>query len=98
MRSGRARRRADGKTWKGEHGVRPWLFRPVPLMRHCSIKWRRVARRMSLTIASAGAFAGPDFCFIFAPFGYDEPEILRSREPSVCLMGADGGQSRTAFG
>src|SRR5215213_5934977 len=56
-------------------------------------KWRRVARRMSLTMVSAGAFAGPDVCFIFAPDGYDEPEILRSREPSVCLTGADAGQS-----
>jgi hypothetical protein len=55
-------------------------------------KWRRVARRMSLTMVSAGAFAGPDVCFIFAPCGYDEPEILRSREPSVCLTSADAGQ------
>jgi hypothetical protein len=47
---------------------------------------------MSLTTVSAGPFAGPDVCFIFAPDGYDEPEILRSREPSVCLMGADAGQ------
>jgi hypothetical protein len=23
-------------------------------------------------------FAGPDVCFIFAPDGYDEPDILRS--------------------
>jgi hypothetical protein len=30
---------------------------------------------------SAGAFAGPDVCFIFAPDGYDEPDILRSRKP-----------------
>src|SRR3954454_15590565 len=57
-------------------------------------KWRRVARRMSLTTASAGAFAGPDFCFIFATQGYDEPEILRSRDPSVCLTSADAGQLR----
>ena len=27
---------------------------------------------------SAGALSGPDFCFIFAPDGYDEPEILPS--------------------
>jgi len=26
----------------------------------------------------AGGFTGPDFCFIFAPDGYDEPEILPS--------------------
>src|SRR5829696_3671830 len=53
-------------------------------------KCRRVARRMSLTICSAGAFTGPDFCLIFAPDGYDDPEILRSRKPSICLIGADG--------
>jgi hypothetical protein len=39
---------------------------------------RRVARRMSRTTSSAGGFAGPDVCFIFAPCGYDEPEILPS--------------------
>src|SRR6478609_5949863 len=54
-------------------------------------KCRRVARRMSLTICSAGAFSGPGFCLIFAPDGYDDPEILRSRKPSICLTGADGG-------
>jgi hypothetical protein len=27
---------------------------------------------------SAGALSGPDFCFIFAPDGCDEPEILPS--------------------
>src|SRR3954469_16202260 len=58
-------------------------------------KWRRVARRMSLTRVSAGGFAGPDVCFIFAPVGYDEPEILRSREPSVCLTSADAGHRRS---
>jgi hypothetical protein len=35
---------------------------------------------------------GPDFCLIFAPYGYDEPEILPSESPSVCLKGADGEQ------
>jgi hypothetical protein len=25
---------------------------------------------------------GPDFCLIFAPYGYDEPEILPSESPS----------------
>jgi hypothetical protein len=25
---------------------------------------------------AAGALPGTDFCFIFAPYGYDEPEIL----------------------
>ncbi|QHO73865.1 hypothetical protein ACH79_15600 [Bradyrhizobium sp. CCBAU 051011] len=33
---------------------------------------------------------GPDFCFIFAPDGYDEPEILPPQNPSVCLTGPDG--------
>jgi hypothetical protein len=47
---------------------------------------------MSLTICSAGAFSGPGFCLIFAPDGYDDPEFLRSRNPSICLTGADGGQ------
>jgi hypothetical protein len=35
-----------------------------------------VTRRMSLIASSAGCFPGPDFCLIFAPCGYDEPEIL----------------------
>ena len=41
-------------------------------------KCRRVARRMSLIASSAGCFSGPDFCLIFAPCGYDDPEILPS--------------------
>src|SRR5215203_3118957 len=67
--------------------------RPSSTMRIFSSaeKGRRVARRMSLTTTPAGSFAGPDVCFIFAPYGYDEPDILRSREPSVCLMGTDAG-------
>src|SRR6516162_7931607 len=49
-------------------------------------KCRRVARRMSLTTRSAGAFVGPDFCLIFAPSkGYDEPEILPSSTRPICL-------------
>src|SRR4051812_11023038 len=55
-------------------------------------KCRRVARRMSFTTCSAGALSGPDFCFIFAPDGYDDPEILRSRKPAMCLTGADAAQ------
>src|SRR5580692_13018122 len=51
---------------------------------------RRVRRRMSFSTCSAGALPGPDFCFIFAPCGYDEPEILPSGSPSICLIGADG--------
>jgi len=35
-----------------------------------------VTRRMSLIASSAGCFPGPDFCLIFAPCGYDDPEIL----------------------
>src|SRR5580693_4437302 len=44
-------------------------------------KCRRVARRMSLIASSAGCFSGPDFCLIFAPCGYDDPEILPTRKP-----------------
>src|SRR3954453_3769602 len=54
-------------------------------------KCRRVARRMSWTIRSAGALTGSGFCLIFAPDGYDDPEILRSRIASICPTGADGG-------
>jgi hypothetical protein len=39
---------------------------------------------------------GPDFCFIFAPGGYDEPEILPPQNPSICLTRADGKQSSNA--
>src|SRR4051794_5334605 len=56
-------------------------------------KCRRVARRMSWTIRSAGALTGSGFCLIFAPDGYDDPEILRSRIPSICPTGADGGHT-----
>ena len=54
--------------------------------------YRRVARRMSLITALASFRAGPDVCFIFEPRGYDEPAILRLREPSICLRSAAGGQ------
>src|SRR5450631_3416303 len=54
---------------------------------------RRVARRMSFTTLSAGSFTGPDFCLIFAPHGYDEPEILPSKNHPICLTGADVGHS-----
>jgi hypothetical protein len=50
---------------------------------------------MFFSTRSAGALPGPDFCFIFAPGGYDEPEILPSGNPSICLMGADGEQTLT---
>jgi hypothetical protein len=36
---------------------------------------------------------GSGFCLIFAPDGYDDPEILRPRIPSICPTGADGGHS-----
>jgi hypothetical protein len=36
---------------------------------------------MSLIASSAGCFSGPDFCLIFAPCGYDDPEILPKRKP-----------------
>jgi hypothetical protein len=29
-----------------------------------------------LIASSAGCFSGRDFCLIFAPCGYDDPEIL----------------------
>src|ERR1700722_11196950 len=54
---------------------------------------RRVWRRMSFSTCSAGALPGPDFCFIFAPHGYDEPEILHSWRTTIRLLGADGEQS-----
>jgi len=44
---------------------------------------RRVARRMDLIAFSTGCFAGPDFCLIFAPCGYDDPEILPKRNPQT---------------
>jgi hypothetical protein len=44
-------------------------------------KCRRVARRMCLIASSAGCFSGPDFCLIFAPYGYEDPEILPTRKP-----------------
>jgi hypothetical protein len=36
---------------------------------------------MSLIASSAGCFSGPDFYLIFAPCGYDDPEILPTRKP-----------------
>ena len=55
----------------------------------------RVRRRMSRTVASAPAFKPFDFCLIFVPFGhYDEPETLRSENPSIYPIGADVRQSR----
>src|SRR6202046_5311837 len=44
-------------------------------------KCRVGPRRMSLIASSAGCFSGPDFCLIFAPCGYDDPEILPTRKP-----------------
>lgn len=32
--------------------------------------------RISFSTCSASTLPAPDFCFIFAPCGYDEPEIL----------------------
>src|ERR671911_1850854 len=60
-------------------------------------KCRRVARRMSRTSCSAGAFTGPDFSLILAPLkGYDEPEILPSSIHPICLIGADAGHQVAA--
>lgn len=33
---------------------------------------------------------GPEFCFIFAPDGYDEPETHSSEKPSMGLTAAYG--------
>src|ERR1700733_9823921 len=59
--------------------------RPSSTMRILSSaeKCRRVARRMSLIASSAGALSGPDFLLIFAPRGYDDPEILPKRNPQI---------------
>jgi hypothetical protein len=64
-------------------------------------KCRRVARRMSLIVSSAGCFSGPDFCLIFAPCGCDDPEILPTRKPrrvSKVLMADTRGRERNGFG
>jgi hypothetical protein len=58
-------------------------------------KCRRVARRMSLIASSAGCSSGPDFCLIFAPCGYDDPEILSSWKPLIRLNGADAGHFKS---
>jgi hypothetical protein len=52
---------------------------------------------MSLIASSAGCFSGPDFCLIFAPCGYDDPEILPNVKTPRCLKGADGGQIEASF-
>ena len=39
----------------------------------------------------------PDVCLIFAPYGYDEPDILRSGKAPICLIGADGGHASSAM-
>jgi hypothetical protein len=47
---------------------------------------------MSLIASSAGCFSGPDFCLIFAPCGYDDPENPPYVKTPPCLKGADAGQ------
>jgi hypothetical protein len=38
-----------------------------------------IRRRFNLIpFLATGTLSGPDFCFIFAPCGYDEPDILPS--------------------
>jgi hypothetical protein len=51
-------------------------------------KCRRAARRMSLIASSAGCFSDAGFCLIFAPCGYNDPEIL-PRKTALCLKGAE---------
>jgi hypothetical protein len=56
-----------------------------------------LAGRNHLTTDS---FSGPDFCLIFAPCGYDDPEILRTRKPpavSKALTADKRVRSRTAI-
>ena len=53
---------------------------------------RLVLGRISFNKRSAGALPVPDFCLIFAPYGYDEPEILPSESPLICHMSADSEQ------
>ena len=44
---------------------------------------KTVGLRAECTViaSSAGCFSGPDFCLIFAPYSYDDPEILPTRKP-----------------
>jgi hypothetical protein len=43
-----------------------------------SLQLRSVDASRALIAFSAGGLSGPDFCLIFAPCGYDDPEILPS--------------------
>ncbi len=52
---------------------------------------------MPFSTCSAGALTGPDFCFIFAPGGYDEPEILAPQNPSICLTSPGGEHLSLSF-
>src|SRR6478752_3756070 len=79
--------------------LRDVLLTAQPFQHDANLLFRRVLPAFFST-CSAGALSGPDFCFIFAPCGYDEPEILPSGSPSIGPTGADGGQPKwrsTAF-
>ena len=53
--------------------------------------WNLAAER--LFDYSAEEIIGHFIAILAAPDGYDDPDILRSGKPSICLTGADGGQS-----
>ena len=50
------------------------------------------AQRRTRQIERSGALTDPNFCLIFALYGYDESEIFPSESLSICLTGADGEQ------
>jgi hypothetical protein len=69
--------RSLGKQGRGDALLPAQPFKTTRIFSSAE-KCRRVARRMSLIASSAGCFSGPDLCLIFAPCGYDDPEILSS--------------------
>ncbi len=76
---------------------RAWLdkLRAYYQLTECSL---RVARRMSFTTCSAGAFVVTGFFIIFnSIWGQDEPQTLRYAIILNCSMGADGGHAATEF-
>lgn len=79
----------------------PGLTRGMsPIFRAVTSDARNPAPYATLSAARyfgpAGGFAGPDFCLIFAPDRYDDPEILPSRKPPIRLTGAVAGHPGSA--